>query len=579
MINRFLPLLAFLLTLATSHFGDQPQCAEQDKTREVLEEGLDPYEADPLLEPEVTVGVEAAAVRETPSMAASVKFELAMGQRASLLDIAGEWYLVRLQDGESGWAHQSLFLEPPEAHDGEQVEIESTPLPDPAEILDEKTALLDDDETPRDMLIEWIDDDLLSLNFIDVDIKAALSAIAMEREINITTGRDVSGPVTVHLYNVSLEKALDAITLAGGFRYHRYRDLYHVYKPKQAVDPQAESLQMKILKLKYAEVEKVREVLEGIQGVRPFKTYEPSKTIVLEDTPENMRKIETIVDVLDRMPRQVLIEAKILEVSLTDDMSLGVNWEQFMGDASLGTGGFSRAVTPTDEPVSAIPSEGSGLFGNIIAFAGTRHQFTAAIDALQSKTKVNTLSTPKILAIHGKTAKVQVGGQQGYRVTTTNVGVATETIEFIDTGTVLEITPYIDDDGNVLLDVKPSISAATLQVGGIPVVRTTFVSTWLLARNGETVFIGGLIQDGKTKSREAVPCLGGIPALGALFGRTSQGINKSELIVLITPRLFGPQAVGIDRGAIEKTHDVEDMLKKEPRPTTEQFLDFIAPVE
>ena len=579
MINKFLPLLALLLTLAMGQFGDQPRCAEEDKTRDLLEENLDSYETDPVSEPEVTVGVELAAVRETPSMAASVKFELAMGQQAALMDIAGEWYLVRLRDGESGWAHQSLFLEPPEAHDAEQVEIESTPLPEPTEILDEKTALLDEDETEHDMLIEWIDEDLLSLNFIDVDIKAALSAIAMEREINITSGQGVSGPVTVHLYNVSLEKALDAITLAGGFRYHRYRDLYHVYKPKQALDPQAKSLQMQVLKLKYAEVGKVQEVLEGTQGIRPFKTHEPSKTIILEDTPENIRKVETIVDHLDRMPRQVLIEAKILEVSLTDDMSLGVDWEQFLGEASVGTGGFSRAVRPTTEAVSAIPNQGSGVFGNIIAFAGTRHQFTAAIDALQSKTRVNTLSTPKILAIHGKPAKVQVGGQQGYRVTTTNVGVATETIEFIDTGTVLEITPYIDEDGNVLLDVKPSISAADIQTGGIPVVRTTFVSTWLLAENGQTVLIGGLISDTKQKARESIPCLGGIPALGALFGRTSQRINKSELIVLITPSLFGPQAVGIDGGAVDKTHEVEEMLKKEPLPTTEQFLDFIAPVE
>jgi type II secretory pathway component HofQ len=546
---------------------------------DVLAGRLEPHSTDPVSEPDVTVGVEKAAVRETPSMSASVKFELEMGRQASLLDIAGEWYLVRRQDGESGWAHQSLFLEPPEVYDAEQAEIESTPLPDPTEIFDEKMVSLDEDATPHEMLIEWIDEDLLSLNFIDVDIKAALSAIAMEREISITTAQDVSGPVTVHLYNVSLEKALDAITLAGGFRYHRYRDLYHVYKPKQAIDPQAKSLQMRILKLKYAEVDKVREVLEGIQGLRTFKTHEPSKTIILEDTPENIRKVETVVDVLDRMPKQVLIEAKILEVSLTDEMTLGVDWEQLLGDVSLGTGGFSRAVRPTEEPVSAVPDEGSGLFGNVIAFAGTRHQFTAAIDALQSKTKVNTLSTPKILAIHGKPAKVQVGGQQGYRVTTTNVGVATETIEFIDTGTVLEITPYIDDDGNVLLNVTPSISAATLQVGGIPVVRTTFVSTWLLARNGETVFIGGLIQDAKSKSREAVPCLGGVPALGAIFGRTSQGINKSELIVLITPSLFGPQAIGIDRGAVEKTREAEDMLKKEPLPTKEQFFDFIAPVD
>ena len=113
-----------------------------------------------------------------------------------------------------------------------------------------------------------------------------------------------------------------------------------------------------------------------------------------------------------------------------------------------------------------------------------------------------------------------MGGQQGYRVTTTNLGVATETIEFIDTGTVLEITPYIDDDGNILLEVLPSITDAELEQG-IPVTQTTAVSTWLLAKDGQTIFIGGLIQDKKEKVREMIPCLGSIDGVGALFGKTT----------------------------------------------------------
>jgi type II secretory pathway component GspD/PulD (secretin) len=178
---------------------------------------------------------------------------------------------------------------------------------------------------------------------------------------------------------------------------------------------------------------------------------------------------------------------------------------------------------------------------------------------------VNTLSTPKILAIHGKQAKVQVGGQQGYEVAVVSEGVIVPDVKFIDTGTILEITPYIDDKGNVLLNVKPEIKSAVIEEG-IPVVNTTVVSTWLLAKNGETVFIGGLIQDTKTKARESIPCLGSIPGLGVLFGRTARGIGKSELIILITPQILDAELKRTDQEAIEKTKKIEEDFKKEPLP-------------
>jgi len=415
------------------------------------------------------------------------------------------------------------------------------------------------------------DNQLISLNYLDVDIRKTLSALAMEREINIATAKDVSGKISVHLYQVTLDEALEAITLAGGFSYHKHGDLYYIYKPKEVRDPQAERLQMRIFRLKYA-VEKVQEILVAIPGIRMVKVHEPSRTIIVEDTPENIRKIETIISHWDRMPKQVMIEARILEVTLTDDMSLGVNWEKILGDVRIGTGGLGTATMPTPEGVSPVPSTGAGVFANIITGAGSSQQFTAALDALQTKTRVETLSTPKILAIHGKEASVQVGGKQGYRVTTVKDGVPLEDIEFIDTGTMLKITPYINDEGNVLLNVMPNIASARIE-GGIPVVNTTTVSTWLLAKNRETAFIGGLIRDTKTRTRQMIPCLGSIPLLGSLFGRTVQGTGKSELVILITPYIFDAELKSLDQEAIEKTRKMEEEFKKGPPPSHKEIFD------
>ena len=419
---------------------------------------------------------------------------------------------------------------------------------------------------------------LINLSLIDTDIRDALSALAMEQEVNIATATEVSGKISVHLYQVTLEKALHAITLAGGFSYHKHSDVYYVYKPKKAKDPQIDRLEMRIFQLKYANVDKVQEILGGLPGIRMLKFHEPSKTIIIEDTPENIKKVEKIIAHWDAMPKQVMIEARILEITLTDEMELGVEWAAILGDVRVGTSSFSRAVLPAGQEVSPVPDSGSGLFFNLLTGSDSR-QFAAAIDALQKKTNVNTLSTPKVLAIHGEPAKVQVGGQQGYSVATTNLGVTSENIQFIDTGIVLEITPYIDDDGTVLLNVKPSITSAQLEEG-IPVTRTAFVETWLLAKSGETVLIGGLIQDNITKTRSEVPCLGDLPLLGLLFGSRGRSVDKVELVILITPTVVDRKKKSVDEvEAIIRTKKAEEEMRKEPLPPYRQIWELTKPWE
>ena len=410
---------------------------------------------------------------------------------------------------------------------------------------------------------------LLTLNFFQTDIREILSGLAMQQEKNIVTAKDVSGKVSVYLFQVDFDQALTSICQAGGFSFQKQGKVYFVFKPKKEAETKVSNLEMRIFKLQYADMNKIEEVLGAIPDIRMIKLHEPSRTIVVEDTPENIAKVETLVRFWDTPPKQVLIEAKILEISLTDDMSLGVDWEKVLGDVRIGTGDFSRAVLPTTAGVSPVPAEGAGLFANIITGAGTTEQFAAAVDLLQEKTQIRTLSSPKILAIHGKPAKVIVGGQQGYTVTTVNQGVSTESIEFIDTGTILDITPYIDHDNNVLLMVKPELTSAQIEEG-VPVTSSTMVTTWMMAKSGETVFIGGLIQDIDTKTYSGVPCLGDVPLMRYIFGRTGKGTDKSELIVLITPQIL---EVGGHRSqeVIEKTKKIEKILDEQGKEIEKYF--------
>ncbi|MDP2647541.1 MAG: secretin N-terminal domain-containing protein [Desulfobacterales bacterium] len=420
---------------------------------------------------------------------------------------------------------------------------------------------------------------LITLNFRDVDIRELISALALKREINVVMSNEVSGKVSVHLYQMTLKEALDAITLAGGYAYYKHDDLYYIYKPKTPQDPNAKNLQIQLFKLKYASTEKLQEVIQSIGGIGMIKIHDASKTIIVEDTPENIAKIQKIIKFWDQVPRQVMIEVKILKVTLTDNMDLGVNWNQLLGDLTLATGGLSSAVLPTlaNPGLSPLPSDGKGLFANIITGRGTNAQFAAALNWLQTITNVETLSTPKILAVHGKQARVQVGGQQGYQSQslTAEGGARTAEVKFIDTGTILDITPFIDDSNNVLLQVKPSIRSADISASGIPVVTATDVSTELIAKDGETVFIGGLIEGTKTKTRTKIPCLGDIPLLGLLFGTSNRGIDKKELVILITPQIsdIGRRTPDQEEPQ-EKVKQADKTFKEEPLPLLKKLIEL-----
>lgn len=393
--------------------------------------------------------------------------------------------------------------------------------------------------------IKPLNEQLITLNYRDMDIRHAFSALAMEFKLNIVMSSDVQGSITLHLFGLTLENVLSTIAMAGGFDFKKDGGLYHIYKAseKEKIIVPAET-HMKIFKTNYVEVAKVKETLGAVPGLNPIEIHASTKTIIVNDTLDNIKKIEKILSFLDTAPKQVLIEAKILKVTLNDDMTFGVDWKAIMTDGIIQTSGLSSAVLPagvdtiTSAVTSPVPDGGVGTFINFVVGAGRSSQIALAIDALKSKTKVDTIATPKVLAIHGKEAKVVVGGQQGYKVRTVEEGGGvTESIKFIDTGTILEITPYIDEQDNILLNVKPAINSVTITAGGIPVVTSTSVSTWILAKDGETIFLAGLIESTKTKTKQGIPILGDLPLLGYLFSRTEDINVKNELVILITPKI------------------------------------------
>jgi type IV pilus secretin PilQ/predicted competence protein len=458
---------------------------------------------------------ERARVRELPDLSSNILTVLKSGETIQILGMEGTWFKIRQKGGMVGWVYKDLVRE--------------------WDLLEKR---ISQGSSPTNPMAE--NPPLISLSFRDMDIRDAFSSLAMEFKTNIVLSNEVTGTITLHIFKASLEEAMATIALAGGYTAKKEGPTFHVFK--RGLHPILEKPVPKIFetqtfRLNYVEMEKIKETLNSLPNIQPVEVHEETKTIFVEDTRENIEKVARMIKFLDAVPQQVMIEARILEVTLTDDMAYGVDWKSIWGDVNLATSGFSKAALPDLPYISPVPEASQGGFANIIARTGSDHVLSLAIDALKEKTTVNTVSTPKILAIHGKTARVQVGGQQGYKVSTINEGFLTETIQFIDTGVILEITPHIDKDNNILLNVQPTINTAKIEEG-IPVVNSTSVSTWLVARDGETVFIGGLIEDLDSNTREQVPLLGDIPVLGNLFGRTITTKTKNEIVILITPRII-----------------------------------------
>jgi type IV pilus assembly protein PilQ len=328
---------------------------------------------------------------------------------------------------------------------------------------------------------------------------------------------------------VSLPVAVDAIVRAGGLTSFRREGILYVLR---ATDEAATRVEARSFSLQFADLVQTRELVTGLLSPSgKLSSYAYGRTLVVWDEPQRLEQIAVLVQAADQRPRQVMIEARILEVTLTDDMALGVNWTEVLNEGKLSTrltqDGFANNAS------GARP----GFFATL-----RRGDLRALFEALETKTRVRALANPKVLGLDNRTAEIIIGGRLGYFVTTSTSSATLQSVQFIEVGTQLKLTPHIADDGSVLMDVHPEVSDGEV-VNGLPRENTTEATTTVLVPAGETLFLGGLIRDKVTRTRSGVPILGRIPVLGWLFGRTSDVHEKSEIVVLVTPVVADAGAV------------------------------------
>jgi type IV pilus assembly protein PilQ len=319
----------------------------------------------------------------------------------------------------------------------------------------------------------------------------------------------------------------------------------------------------RVFKLNYADAVDVKKPVDAIRaaaGRKGVSTVDTkTNSLIITDTTEGLKEVEDLIPVLDKKPQQVDIESKVVEVDLTNETDTGISWQYagnqgssnqyLIGTTKNSNGTFYGVVSPSDNAgvqVQGPANAGTGINLNTINTTGFSfltqqgtYLLSAQISALATEGKVKILSTPHIVTTNNEEATISVADKIPYTVNTISNGVSQSAVQFIDAGVKLTVKPTVNADRRITLHVKPEVSNAIGTGSTVlpPTVNTRNADTTVVLRDGETIAIGGLIQENVNKTVTGIPFLMSIPILGYLFKTVSDRKERKELIVFLTPRI------------------------------------------
>jgi type IV pilus assembly protein PilQ len=410
----------------------------------------------------------------------------------------------------------------------------------------------------------------VSMDFQNADVKNILRLLAEVSGLNVITTPEVQGTVTLRLMNVPWDQALDIVLKNNNLGMAREENIIRVATKAQidlekqsrlderkklieekAAKVQAEPLYTETVKINYAEIDKLAANLEGLKSERGKITMDQRTfTMILVDAKDNLKKMQDLIHVLDTPPKQVSIEARIVEVSRNYTKGLGIQWGGSVGATTgygfpntIGVGG-GGASTPSGAgnyvvDLPAAVSQGAGaaigmMFSNL---SGTQF-LDVQLSAMEKAGKAKILSNPRVTTKDNVEAVIESGKDIPFETTTANAGTTTEwkkaTIR-------LATTPHITPDGYISLKInaaKDEPDTGLTSKTGTPAITTRNVNTEVLVKNGETLILGGLFKNNEGQSHGGVPWLSDIPGLGWLFKNKASTNDEEELMIFITPKII-----------------------------------------
>ncbi|MBI4346846.1 MAG: AMIN domain-containing protein, partial [Elusimicrobia bacterium] len=417
----------------------------------------------------------------------------------------------------------------------------------------------------RDILRTLPRDLIPSFDVDDVDVRDVMRMLASRANINLIYGPEVSGTMSVHLERVPFNEAFNIVLSMNKLVAAQVgENILQITTPEALSKSRDKQVGVtRVFPVYYGKADDMKASIDAVRNAegRKGNTQVDAKnnSLIITETPDGLAAAERLLAELDTRPRQVLIEAKLVEVKLTKDLAMGVQWDYFQVDPGNMGGKFgynlygsriSKFPNPLNPNTDAVPlhsqtgveydataaaagaaGRGTGVslpadkvFGAFTLGRITNNYIlSATLTAAASQGKVKVLSDPKIATINGKAASINITNQLPYVTSSvTPTGTVSTAVSYVTTGIQMTVKPTINADGRITLEVEPEVSQpTTLAAGagntGAPGIDKRQAKTTVVVRDGETIVIGGLITDSVSNTEAKVPFFGDIPILGWLF--------------------------------------------------------------
>jgi len=390
----------------------------------------------------------------------------------------------------------------------------------------------------------------VTLEFSDADIRKIFQLIAEVSNLNFIVGDDVTGTISLKLVNVPWDQALDVILDNKGLGMQRDGNIVQI-RPKAKIQTLADEeqnmkkarekameLKTEVFEVNYAAVNDVVTQFSAIKSERGMISQDTrTNRVIVKDIAPALAEMKNLLRNLDIPEKQVMIESRIVEASSTVTQDLGIQWgihapnANTIGvtNADVGFGGILTGVASSAGTFG--PGGAAGItFGKIISGGS----LDLKLSALASGERIKIISSPKVVTLNNKAAKIS----QGQSIPYSTVSAEGTKTEFVEAALTLEVTPHIAADGSISMKIKATNnSAAPAPIGAVPAINKKEATTELLVRNGETTVIGGIYVDNDSEADQGLPFFKDIPLLGWLFRSSRTQKIKNELLIFITPKI------------------------------------------
>lgn len=383
----------------------------------------------------------------------------------------------------------------------------------------------------------------ISIDFRNTPIEDVIRVMAAQVDVDIVKSPRVVGNVTATLTNVPLGEALSNILAAHNYGYVADKNMIRI-APIEEISQKAERLESKIYRITYADVKEVEKSLKQFISSRgSLSANSGTSNIIVTDTESQIKAITNFIDEIDRITPQILVEARVYDITSRDKFDLGVEWSAGRNTTYVDGVPFAGRTDPF------VTGGFEGTTANTDTTAGLRFGWlndSINIDFLLKAQEENIdaklLANPRILVLDNETALFDIVTEHPYVERTISGTTIQETVSFKKVGVKLEVTPHLTREGMLRLHIIPEFGVVVGQVQiestDVPIVDTRKVDTIALVGDGQTVVLGGMRKKDSSSQINKVPFLGDLPLLGALFRFEGEDTAITELVVFITPQII-----------------------------------------